>query len=68
MSKPNPESNVLYPLSNYVSTSHMSESNKSFVHQLFTVSIPNSVHEAFADPHWQASMNEELKSLKKNVT
>ncbi|KAM1767569.1 hypothetical protein ACFX12_045643 [Malus domestica] len=68
MSKPNLESNVLYPLSNYVSTSHLSKSNKSFVHQLSSVSIPNSVHEALADPRWKAAMNEELKSLKKNST
>ena len=38
------------------------------MHQLSTVSIPNSVHEALADPRWQATMNEELKSLKKNAT
>ncbi|KAM1006094.1 hypothetical protein PS2_002853 [Malus domestica] len=68
MSKPNPEPNVLYPLSSYVFTNHLSESNKSFVHQLSTVSIPNNVHEALADPCWQAAMNEELKSLKKNAT
>ena len=36
--------------------------------QLSTVSILNSVHEALADPRWQATMNEELKSLKKNAT
>ncbi|BFG37725.1 hypothetical protein CerSpe_239990 [Prunus speciosa] len=68
VNKPNPESNVLYPLSNYVSTSHLSDSNKSFVYQLSTVSIPNSVQEALADPRWQEAMNEELKSLKKNAT
>ncbi|KAM1083522.1 hypothetical protein ACFX13_022331 [Malus domestica] len=68
MSKPNLESNVLCPLSNYVSTSHLSESNKSFMHQLSFVFIPNSVHEALADPRWQSAMNEELKSLKKNAT
>ncbi|KAM1012004.1 hypothetical protein ACFX2C_047285 [Malus domestica] len=68
VSKPNLESNVLYPLSNYVSTSHLSESNKSLVHQLSTVFVPNSVYEALVDPRWQAAMNEELKSLKKNAT
>ncbi|KAM1519031.1 hypothetical protein ACFXTN_020396 [Malus domestica] len=68
MSKPNLESNVLYPLSNYVSTSHLSESNKSFMHQLSIVFIPNSVQEALVDPRWQSAMNEELKSLKKNAT
>ena len=68
MSKPNLKSNVLYPLSNYVSTSHLSKSNKSFVHQLSTISIPNSVQKALVDPRWQATMNEELKYLKKNAT
>ncbi|KAM2623510.1 hypothetical protein TB2_028009 [Malus domestica] len=61
INKPNPESNVLYPLTNYVLTSHLSESNKSFMYQLSTVFIPNSVQEALADPCWQAAMNEELK-------
>ena len=68
VNRPNKESNVFYPLGNYVSTSHLSESNKSFVFQLSTVSILNSVQEALADPRWQAAMNEELKSLKKNAT
>ncbi|RVX03734.1 Retrovirus-related Pol polyprotein from transposon RE1 [Vitis vinifera] len=30
--------------------------------------IPNSVHEALADPRWKAAMNEEMKSLQKNET
>ena len=51
-----------------MSTSHLSESDKSFVYQLSTVSIPNNVHESLADPCWQTTMNEELKSLKKNAT
>ena len=34
---------VKYPMSNYVSNHHLSESNKSFVNQLSTVAIPNSV-------------------------
>ncbi|KAM2165513.1 hypothetical protein ACFX1R_039652 [Malus domestica] len=44
------------------------ESNKSFVNQLSTVYIPNSVQEALANPRWKESMNEELRSLKKNAT
>ena len=46
----------------------LSESNKSFVNQLSTVSIPNSVQEALADPRWKAAMNEKMKSLQKNET
>jgi len=68
MSEPNSDSRVRYPLNNYVSTGHLSESNKSFVYQLSTVSIPNSVQEALADSRWKDAMNEELRSLKNNAT
>ena len=34
---------VKYPMSNYVSTHRLSESNKSFVNRLSIVAIPNSV-------------------------
>ena len=34
---------VKYPMRNYVSNHRFSESNKSFVNQLSTVAIPNSV-------------------------
>ena len=49
-------------MSHYVSNHRLFESNKSFVNQLCTVSIPNSVPEALADPRWKAAMNEEMKS------
>nr|CAN75946.1 hypothetical protein VITISV_012979 [Vitis vinifera] len=55
-------------MSNYVSNHRFSESNKSFVNQLSTVAIPNSVQEALANPRWKAAMNEEMKSLQKNET
>ena len=51
-----------------MSNHRLSESNKSFVNQLSTVAIPNSVQEALADPRWKAAMNEEMKSLQKNET
>nr|CAN63629.1 hypothetical protein VITISV_018697 [Vitis vinifera] len=41
---------VKYPMRNYVSNHHLSESNKSFVNQLSTIAIPNSVQEALANP------------------
>ena len=59
---------VKYPMSNYVSNHRLSKSNKSFVNQLSTIAIPNSVQEALADPRWKAAMNEEMKSLQKNET
>ena len=55
-------------MSNYVSNHRLSESNKSFVNQLSTITIPNSVQEALADPMWKAAMNEDMKSLQKNKT
>ena len=51
-----------------MSNHRLSESNKSFVNQLSTVSIPNSVQEALTNPRWKAAMNEEIKSLQKNET
>ena len=66
--EPELSSKVEYPMSHYVSNHRLSESNKSFVNQLSTVSIPNSVQEALADPRWKAAMNEEMKSLQKNET
>ena len=41
--EPGLSSKVKYPMSHYVSNHRLSESNKSFVNQLSTVSIPNSV-------------------------
>ncbi|WKA09424.1 hypothetical protein VitviT2T_027072 [Vitis vinifera] len=66
--EPELSTKVKYPMSNYVSTHRLSESNKSFVNQLSTVAIPNSVQEALADPRWKAAINEEMKSLQKNET
>ena len=66
--EPELSSKVKYPMSHYVSNYRLSESNKSFVNQLSTLSIPNSVQEALVDPKWKAAMNEEMKSLQKNET
>ncbi|WJZ94687.1 hypothetical protein VitviT2T_013525 [Vitis vinifera] len=66
--EPELSTKVKYPMSNYVSNHRLSESNKSFVNQLSTVVIPNSVQEALANPRWKAAMNEEMKSLQKNET
>ena len=66
--EPKLSSKVKYPMIHYVSNHRLSELNKSFVNQLSTVSIPNSVHESLADPRWKAAMNEEMKSLQKNET
>ena len=55
--EPELSTKVKYPMSNYVSNHRLSESNKSFVNQLSTIAIPNSVQEALADPRWKAAMN-----------
>ena len=61
--EPELSTKVKYLMSNYVSNHRLSESNKSFINQLSTVAIPNSVQEALADPMWKTTMNEEMKSL-----
>ncbi|KAH9735465.1 protein kinase domain-containing protein [Citrus sinensis] len=61
-------SRVKYPMSHFVSNHRLSESNQSFVNQLSTVSIPNSVQEALKDPKWKATMNDKMRSLQKNQT
>ena len=61
-------SKVKYPMSHYVSNHYFSKSNQSFLNQLSTVSIPNNVQEALADPRWKVAMNEEMKSLQENNT
>ncbi|WJZ97935.1 hypothetical protein VitviT2T_016503 [Vitis vinifera] len=48
--EPELSTKVKYSMSNYVSNHRLSESNKSFVNQLSTIAIPNSVQEALADP------------------
>ncbi|KAM7472007.1 hypothetical protein LguiA_010190 [Lonicera macranthoides] len=61
-------SKAKYPMSNYVSYDRLTASNKSFVNQLSSVSIPNSVQEALCDSEWKSAMDEEMKSLLKNDT
>nr|CAN71214.1 hypothetical protein VITISV_039504 [Vitis vinifera] len=52
--EPELSTKVKYLMSNYVSNHRLSKSNKSFVNQLSTVAIPNSVQEVLADPRWKA--------------
>ncbi|KAJ7957408.1 Retrovirus-related Pol polyprotein from transposon TNT 1-94 [Quillaja saponaria] len=66
--EPEISSKVKYPMSHYMSNNRLSGSNQSFVNQLSTVSIPNSVQEALGDSRWKVAMNEEMKSLIKNNT
>ena len=41
--EPQLSSKVRYPMNHYMSTHHLSQTNQSFVNQLSSVSIPNSV-------------------------
>lgn len=66
--EPQLSSKVRYPMNHYMSTHRLSQTNQSFVNQLSTISIPNSVQEALTDPRWKAAMNEEMDSLQKNQT
>ena len=50
-------------MNHYMCIHHLSQTNQSFFNQLFTVSIPNSVQEALADPRWKTAMNEEMAFL-----
>ncbi|KAM7531655.1 hypothetical protein LguiB_035065 [Lonicera macranthoides] len=68
MYDPDFTSKAKYPMSNYVSYDRLTASNKSFVNQLSSVSIPNSVQEALCDSEWKSAMDEEMKSLLKNDT
>jgi hypothetical protein len=63
--EPELSSKVKYAMSHYMSNHRLSGSNQSFVNQLSTVSIPNSMQEALADLRWRAAMNEEMKTLQK---
>ncbi|RVW52962.1 Retrovirus-related Pol polyprotein from transposon RE1 [Vitis vinifera] len=56
--EPELSTKVKYLMSNYVSNHRLSESNKSFVNQLSTVAIPNSVQEALADPRMHGVIKE----------
>ena len=61
-------SNPKYPMTSYVSYHRLSKECESFVNQLSTVHVPNSVQEALKDSRWKEAMNEEMKSLQKNGT
>ena len=52
-------------MSNYVFYDRLTASNKSFVNQLSSVYIPNSVQEALVNPKWKSTMDEEMIFLLK---
>ena len=52
-----------YPINNFISTHHLSESYAFTINQLSTVSIPRNVQEALTDPDWKKAINEEMEAL-----
>lgn len=57
-----------YPISNYVSYSHLSPSLQAFSYSISQVKEPSSYHEAVGDPRWQSAMDAEITSLEANKT
>lgn len=49
-----------YPISDFVSYQHLSQSYCSFVSNLTSMSIPRNLREALKDPKWRIAMQEEL--------
>lgn len=52
-----------YPLSNSVSYENMSSSYLSFISQVSSVIIPNSVQKAQDVPEWKEAISKEMKAL-----
>jgi hypothetical protein len=57
-----------YPISQNVSTKHLSTQYQSFIAAVDSVRIPSSVDEALKDRKWIQAMDEEMKALEKNGT
>ena len=50
-----PSSNVVYPISDFVSYHHLSKAHLGFVVQLSSMSIPSHFQEALEDPKWKSA-------------
>ncbi|KAI5399276.1 hypothetical protein KIW84_064589 [Lathyrus oleraceus] len=54
-----------HPISQYVSTKHLSTQYQSFIAAVDSVKIPSSVEEALQNRNWVQAMDEEMRALKK---
>jgi hypothetical protein len=57
-----------HPVSNFVSYQHISPSYSSFLSKLSSLFVRRNLQEAFSDPKWRTTMQEEMKALHKNKT
>ncbi|KAI5405319.1 hypothetical protein KIW84_052193 [Lathyrus oleraceus] len=57
-----------HPISQYVSTKHLSTQYQSFIAAVDSVKIPSSVEEALQNRNWVQAMDEEMRALEKNAT
>ena len=63
-----PSSNVVYPISDFVSYHRLSKAHLGFALQFSSMSIPSHFQEALEDPKWKSAMVEEMKAFQKNCT
>ena len=63
-----PSSNVVYPISDFVSYHRLSKAHLGFALQLSSVSIPSHFREALEDLKWKSATVEEMMALQKNST
>ncbi|KAI5388327.1 hypothetical protein KIW84_074134 [Lathyrus oleraceus] len=54
-----------HPISQYVSTKHLSTQYQSFIAAVESVKIPSSVEEALQNRNWVQAMDEEMRALEK---
>nr|KYP37400.1 hypothetical protein KK1_041410 [Cajanus cajan] len=58
----------LYPLSNYLSFKNFSPAQKTFLVNLNSTLVPNTLSEALFDRKWRQAMDVEMEALEKNNT
>lgn len=62
------ESLTVHPISNFISYEKFSNDHKAFLTTITFSDEPKNFKQASLDEHWRASMQQEIKSLKKNGT
>ncbi|GAU42126.1 hypothetical protein TSUD_351000 [Trifolium subterraneum] len=57
-----------FPLSSFISYTHLSDAQKHYILNISTLIEPNTYEEAMCDEHWKTAINAELTALLKNKT